>query len=794
MTKILQDLQVYAEFYLLDKKSKSNLNSVSVDLKSTDTRQVNLSLVGMTCSSCVSTIEKSLNKLPGVRAAVNLAMESAHIIAPKNISDTQLISAVTSAGYSAKAFKGERESFERSNRLGARVLLTFLFTAPVILISMFHDWHEQIDKNLLQFIDDFNSLLVSNNAAFEIAYPQAPLTTWLLIALSLPVVLIFAWPIHRAAIKNLLNPTMDTLVSLGALISFAWSSYSTLDYQPNSAMPDIYVEVSSAVIFFVMFGRYLEHRARHKAGSSLAELFKLSVSEVEIKVEDQSEIIPIDQLQVGDIFVVKPGDRIATDGQVISGFTTVNNSFLTGEVAPIEISIGSLVFAGSINNNGNILVKATRVGSETELARITRMVLAAQSEKAPAQQLADQVSRVFVPSVLLLAIATFFTWYLTETNISKSITTAVAVLVIACPCALGLATPIALLVASGRAARSGIVIRSPRSIEKSVGITDAVFDKTGTITSGQMIMQHMTLIDNPLTTPSTSITASELMSYALSVESLDSHPVAVAISKALLAQGIKTLPVSEFEHTSGVGVAARVKPTNTDTSKAVLIGTPISIARSTTTFSAEIQNAIDSGVARSNSIAVLAIDGLAYSVFEVGDEIKSESKSAIAQLQKAGINTWLVTGDNQQTALSIGAQAGIASDHIFATASPEDKLLFVENLQVKGKVLMIGDGINDAAALAKADLSIAMGSGTDTAIAAADITLIRSSLHAVIDSLAISRKTVKIIKSNLGWAFFYNIVGIPIAASGNLSPMYAAAAMSCSSLFVVLNSLRINKK
>ncbi len=325
MTKISQDLQVCAEFYLLVKKSKSNLNSVSVDLKSENTRQVNLSLVGMTCASCVSTVERSLNKLPGVRAAVNLAMESAHIIAPKNISDAQLISAVTSAGYSAKAFKGERESFERSNRLGVRVLLTFLFTAPIILISMFHDWHAQIDKNLLQFIDNFNSLLVSNNAAFEIAYPQAPMTTWLLIALSLPVVLIFAWPIHRAAIKNLLNPTMDTLVSLGSIISFVWSIYSTLDFQPNSTMPDIYVEVSSAVIFFVMFGRYLEHRARHKAGSSLAELFKLSVSEVEIKVEDESKIIPIDQLQVSDIFVVKPGDRIATDGQVISGFTTVNN-------------------------------------------------------------------------------------------------------------------------------------------------------------------------------------------------------------------------------------------------------------------------------------------------------------------------------------------------------------------------------------------------------------------------------------------------------------------------------------
>ena len=756
------------------------------------TRQVNLSITGMTCSSCVGTIERSLNKIPGVRAAVNLAMESAHVIAPLNISEKELISVVTSAGYQATAFTGERESFERSNRLGIRLLITFLLTAPVILISMFHSWQMKVDTWLLSALDSLNNVLANNGQEFAISYPTAPIATWLLICLSIPVVFILAWPIHRAAIKNLTHPTMDTLVSLGSLVSIGWSTYSAATYVvKDNEMPSIYAEVASAVIFFVMLGRYLEHRAKRKAGSALAELFKLSAGTVEVQRGGITSVISIDELEIGDLFVVKPGDSIPTDGQVVSGFSTVNNSFLTGEATPIEVAINDLVFAGSINNNGNLIVRANRIGSDTELARITRMVLAAQSEKAPAQQLADRVSRVFVPSVLLLAIATFFTWYLIQDNISKSITTAVAVLVIACPCALGLATPIALLVASGRAARSGIVIRSPRSIEKSVGITDAVFDKTGTITSGQMIMQHMTLIDNPLATPSTSITASELMSYALSVESLDSHPVAVAISKALVAQGIKALPVSEFEQTSGVGVAGRVKPTITGAAKAVLIGTPISIARATTTFSPEIQNAIDSGVTRSNSIAVLAIDGLAYGVFEVGDEIKSESKSAIAQLQKAGINIWLVTGDNQQTALSIGAEAGIASDHIFATASPEDKLVFVENLQVKGKVLMIGDGINDAAALAKADLSIAMGSGTDTAIAAADITLIRSSLHAVIDSLAISRKTVKIIKSNLGWAFFYNIVGIPIAASGNLSPMYAAAAMSCSSLFVVLNSLRI---
>ena len=540
-----------------------------------------------------------------------------------------------------------------------------------------------------------------------------------------------------------------------------------------------------------MLGRYLEHRAKRKAGSALAELFKLSSSEVEVQAAGGNITIPIDQLQVGDVFVVKPGDRIATDGQVISGYTTINNAFLTGEVTPIEINVNDLVYAGSINNNGNILVKATRIGSDTELARITRMILAAQSEKAPAQQLADKISRVFVPVVLLLSIATFTAWYLTQADLAKSITTAVAVLVIACPCALGLATPIALMVASGKAAKSGIVIRSPRSIEKAVGITDAVFDKTGTITTGQMVLLEMTLINNPLTSSSTAISTSELLSYALSIESMDSHPIAVALAAALQKQGVTKFEVSDFEHSTGVGVAARVKSKSSATSKAVLIGSPLSIARATTEFSPKLTDAINSATQRANSVAVLAIDGLAYGVFEIGDQIKPESKLAIERLHKAGINTWLVTGDSESAGISMGASVGIPIDHIFATATPEDKLIFVENLQQKGKVLMIGDGINDAAAIAKSDLSMAMGSGTDTAIAAADITLIRPSLIAVLDALAISQKSVRIIRSNLGWAFFYNVAFIPVAASGNLSPMYAAGAMSLSSLFVVLNSLRI---
>jgi Cu+-exporting ATPase len=756
------------------------------------TRQVNLSITGMTCSSCVGSIEKALNKIPGVRAAVNLAMESAHVIAPLNISEEDLIAAVNSAGYKATSFKGERESFEKSTRLGIRLFVTLLFALPVLLISMIDQLHKSIDESLLNLIDHLNKNLSSANIDFEISNPVAPASTWLVLTLSLFVVLILAWPIHRAALKNLTSPTMDTLVSLGSLISLGWSLYAAATYKPEQDMLSIYTEVSASVIFFVMLGRYLEHRAKRSAGSALAELFKLSAGQVEISRDSGNLLIPIDELQVGDIFVVKPGDRIATDGQVVSGATTINNAFLTGEAKPIEVAINDLVFAGSINNNGNVLVRATRIGSDTELARITRMVLAAQSEKAPAQQLADRISRIFVPVVLVLSVITFIAWYVGDFGLAKSITAAVAVLVIACPCALGLATPIALMVASGKAAKSGIIIRSPRAIEKALKITDAVFDKTGTITSGQMVLLEMSLINNPLPNNSnTAISTSDLLMFALSVESLDSHPIADAIKFALEKQGVSKVQVSEFEHTTGVGVAARVNLPSSNASKAVLIGSPISIAKATTQFSPEIVLAIDSAKQRANSVAVLAVDGLAYGVFEVGDQIKPESEDAINKLHKAGINTWLVTGDSETSAISIGSEVGIPIDHIFATATPEDKLVFVENLQKNGKVLMIGDGINDAAAIAKSDLSIAMGSGTDTAMAAADITLIRPSLLAVIDALDISKKSVRIIKANLGWAFFYNIAFIPIAASGNLSPMYAAGAMSLSSLFVVLNSLRI---
>ena len=769
--------------------------------QSAESKQVDLSVSGMTCSSCVNTLETSLNKIPGVRATINLAMESAHIIAPAEMKESQLISAVKAAGYDAKLFKGEDESFAKSNKLGVRLLFTFLFTIPVIVLAMADSVNtsikKYIDTNLLVLIDNLNKFFAGRNLSFSLDYPTAPASAWLVILLSAPIVLIFAWPIHRAAIKNIKRPTMDTLVSIGSLTAFVWSVYSTARYSmPASTMPELqsYAEVSASVIFFVMLGRYLEHRAKRKAGSALAELFKLSSGKVEVLRSGMRLTVDVSEIEVDDIFTVKPGERIATDGVVTSGSSTINNSFLTGESIPVDVTVADFVYAGSINNNGSLVIKATRIGADTELARITRMVLAAQSEKAPVQRLADRISSVFVPAVIILAIATFVGWYATGAELSKSIATAIAVLIIACPCALGLATPIALMVASGRGAKLGFIIRSPKAVEKAQSITDVVFDKTGTITTGQMKLHQMVIIESPLGKSESAIPTPEILNLVLSIESLDSHPVATAIASELRRQGFTPSEISEFEHRTGQGVAGR-----TSNGKALLIGSPVSIARSSTDFHPQLKAAIDAGVSSGNSTAVVAIDGIAYGVFTVGDSLKADANQAVQMLHKQNINTWLVTGDSATAAIAMRGAAGIPVDHIFASASPEEKIEFVKSLKdgkkasskSAHKVLMIGDGINDAAAIAESDLSMAMGTGTDAAIAAADITLIRPSLTTALDALKVARRTVRIIKSNLAWAFAYNLICIPIAASGNLSPMYAGGAMSLSSLFVVMNSLRI---
>jgi Cu+-exporting ATPase len=587
---------------------------------------------------------------------------------------------------------------------------------------------------------------------------------------------------------------MDSLISLGSLSAFGWSIYAN-----STGTGDVYTEVSAGVLLFVILGRYLESRAKRRASSALSTLLSLGAKEVIVLRNGLEVIIPISEIAIGDDFVVKPGARVATDGLVISGTSSVNNSLLTGESAPVEVSPGSRVIGASLNNNGRIIVRATRVGSDTELARITAMVVQAQGEKAPIQRLADKIAAIFVPIVTLLAFATFFGWYYLGNNgaghsVAVSIQTAITVLVIACPCALGLATPVALLVASGRGAARGIVLRQPRVLELARKVDVVVLDKTGTLTSGVMKVHDATIPTSAHKVLGGSyapfLNEKTILSSALSLELANDHPVGQAIVSHALAKGANRHEVVEFTQTPGAGVAGRVLLGTI--SPVVLIGTPKAIAHSATIFDPAISDAISRGEESGNSIAVMAWDGVAIAVFAIGDEVKADAASTISAIVENGATPWLLTGDNEESANAIARLVGIKGENVIARALPDEKLARVSALKAAGHtVLMIGDGINDAAALAAADLSMAMGTGTDTAISSADITLMRPELMSVVDALTLSKRTLRTIKTNLGWAFIYNLIGLPIAAAGLLTPMYAAGAMAVSSLFVVTNSLRI---
>jgi Cu+-exporting ATPase len=523
-------------------------------------------------------------------------------------------------------------------------------------------------------------------------------------------------------------------------------------------------------------------------------LLSLGAKEVTIIRGGLPLISSIENLQIGDEFEVRPGDRIATDGIVISGSSAVDNSLLTGESALIDVTIGSAVIGASLNHNGRLVVRATRIGSDTELARITTMVVNAQSTKAPIQRLADRISAVFVPIVTVGAIATYFIWRYNGYSLTQSISVAITVLVIACPCALGLATPVALLVASGRGAQRGIVIREPRVLEVARTIDTVVLDKTGTLTAGVMKVQQVSVVLDAGSVLGKSFAElmkeATILSSALSIESQNNHPIAHAISSYVSAQSIKATTVTDFSVSPGAGAAGRVNLGIQ--SPVVLIGSPQAVAHASTTFHPEITNAIAKAQSAGLTISVLAWDGVALAVFAVGDEIKADAAKTVLSLRAMGITPWLVTGDSPEVAASVAALVSIDPSHVVASAMPQDKLAIVEKLKSEGhRVLMIGDGINDAAALSAADLSMAMGTGTDTAISSADITLMRTTFSSVIDALKLSNKTVRIIRTNLGWAFLYNVIGLPIAALGLLTPIYAAAAMAASSLFVVTNSLRI---
>lgn len=739
-------------------------------------------VTGMTCSSCVNSIERALNEIEGVSASVNFASETVHVLAPADLSAELVIKKIKDAGYGATLLSdGASPALHRKGAARALFFAT-LFAVPSIAISMVMSWHQPINDWLIALFDDY-SIPLPPHAMHSFA-------SWLVIALTAPLILFVAFPIHRAAIRNILHPTMDTLVSLGSLTAYIWSIYATYTQEG-----DVYTEVAAGVLLFVILGRYLESRAKKSASSALSTLLALGEKEVAVIRNGTEVIIPISHLVVGDQFVVKPGARIATDGIVISGQSSVDNSLVTGESKAVEVSPGSLVIGSALNNNGRIIVRATRIGSDTELARITSMVVTAQGSKAPIQALADKVASIFVPVVTVLAIATFEAWYyFGGKSLTYSISTAITVLVIACPCALGLATPVALLVASGRGALRGIVIRHPRVLEASRSIDVVVLDKTGTLTDGAM-----KVLDVAIPTSAQKVLGREfvqltneknILSSALALESQSNHPVAQAIANFCISQGAQQIPVTEFTETPGIGTAGRVAIG--DKAPVVIIGSPASVAHSSTPFDAEILRAIADGESQSRAVSVLAWDGVAIAVFVTGDVIKADAPATISALHERGIETWLLTGDNAESAAKIASAVGITSDRIIATASPEAKLAKIVELQSAGHhVMMVGDGINDAAALAQSDLSIAMGTGTDTAIATADITLMRPQLMGVIEALALSRRTLRTIKVNLGWAFAYNAIGLPIAAAGLASPMYAAAAMALSSLFVVTNSLRI---
>ena len=745
---------------------------------------VTLSVQGMTCSSCVNTVEKALNKVEGVSATINFATETAHILAPADMSPKDLIKIVEKAGYSATLLVDAQSVTLHSKKSARAFFFAFIFAVPAVAISMVMSWHHQIDMWVHQILDNFG-----------LPHPLYSATAWVVIALSAPVVLLVAYPIHKAAFRNIMHPTMDNLISMGSLAAFGWSIYAN-----TTGAGDVYTEVAAGVIFFVILGRYLETRAKAKASSALTSLLALGSKEVTIVRGGFPLIVPIEQLQIGDEFEVRPGDRIATDGIVVKGESAVDNSMLTGETKPIDVRPGSSVIGASINHNGRLIVRATRVGSDTELARITAMVISAQGTKAPIQRLADRISAVFVPIVTVLAIGTFAGWYFTGSTLTKSISIAITVLVIACPCALGLATPVALLVASGRGAARGIVLREPRVLEVARNVDVVLFDKTGTLTEGVMLVQDATVSTAAGAVLGRSfaeiVTAQNIVASAGAIESQNSHPIALSITKYALANAGQAAPsrptftVSDFSVTPGAGAAGRVSIGGQ--SPVVLIGSPAAVAHSSTEFHSEIKSGIERGQAAGLTLAVLAWDGVALAVFAVGDQLKSDAAETVVALRGMGITPWLVTGDSSEVAASVATTVGIDAAHVVSHALPETKLEIVERMKSEGHtVLMIGDGINDAAALTAADLSMAMGTGTDTAINSADITLMNTGLGSVISALKLSKKTLKIIRLNMGWALIYNVIGIPIAAAGLLSPLYAAAAMAASSVLVVTNSLRI---
>ncbi|MCX5404004.1 heavy metal translocating P-type ATPase [Streptomyces sp. NBC_00335] len=735
--------------------------------------QVELAIGGMTCASCAARIEKKLNRMDGVEATVNYSTEKAKVTFDADISVADLIATVEATGYTAQEpapprTNGSPDSVEDPDEhdelrpLRHRLVTAVSLALPVIAMAMI--------------------------PALQIDYWQ-----WLSLTLTAPVVTYAAWPFHRAAWTNAKHgaATMDTLISVGTTAAFLWSLWAlffgtagtpgmTHAFEFTIARTDgagnIYLEAAAGVTAFILAGRYFEARSKRKAGAALKALLELGAKEVTVLRSGREVTLPTADLQVGDRFLVRPGEKIATDGTVVEGSSAVDASMLTGESVPVEVSLGDSVTGATLNAGGRLVVEATRIGADTQLARMAKLVEDAQNGKAAAQRLADKISAVFVPVVIGLALATLGFWLGTGSGLAAAFTAAVAVLIIACPCALGLATPTALMVGTGRGAQLGILIKGPEVLETTRKVDTIVLDKTGTVTTGKMALLAVHTADGT--------DESQVLRLAGALEHASEHPIAQAVAAGAAAK-VGALPVPEdFANIPGLGVQGVVE------GHAVLVGREKLLTEWAMELPVELERAKAEAEAAGRTAIAVAWDGEARAVLEVADAVKETSAEAIRRLRALGLKPILLTGDNKAVAESVAAEVGI--DEVIAEVMPQDKVDVVKKLQAEGRsVAMVGDGVNDAAALAQADLGLAMGTGTDAAIEAGDLTLVRGDLRAAADAIRLARKTLGTIRSNLFWAFAYNVAALPLAAAGLLNPMIAGAAMAFSSVFVVGNSLRL---
>ena len=752
-----------------------------------------LSIGGMTCASCANRIEKKLNRLDGVEASVNYATEKARVEAPADMDPQLLIAEVEKTGYTAELPPPPAPDRGRSGSGAAAGSGTEDTDAPdPELVSL----RQRLIGSIVLAVP---VIVISMVPALQFDYWQ-----WAALALTAPVIVWGAWPFHRAAWVNLRHgaATMDTLVSVGTSAAFLWSLYALflgtagekgmthafeLTIHPHDGAGNIYLEVAAGVTMFLLAGRYFEKRSKRRAGSALRALLALGAKDVAVLRDGRETRVPVEELAVGDEFVVRPGEKIATDGVIVEGATAIDAAMLTGESVPVEATVGAQVTGGTVSTSGRITVRATRVGADTQLAHMAKMVEDAQSGKAEVQRLADRVSGVFVPVVIVIAIATLVTWLVLGNSPAAAFTAAVAVLIIACPCALGLATPTALLVGTGRGAQLGILIKGPEVLESTRRVDTVVLDKTGTVTSGQMSLAAVV--------PARDQDRAELLRLAGAAESASEHPIAQAIARGAERElGLSpeagsgsggALPaVESFRNEPGRGVTGIVA------GETVLVGRPALLADWAVTPDPELSAEFERLEREGRTAVLVAWGGAARGVLAVADTVKPTSAEAIRGLRGLGLEPILLTGDNRAVAEQVAGGVGI--ERVHAGVLPGDKVDVIRGLQAEGKVVaMVGDGVNDAAALAQADLGLAMGTGTDAAIEAADITLVRGDLRSAVDAIRLSRRTLGTIKGNLFWAFAYNVAAIPLAALGLLNPMIAGAAMAFSSVFVVGNSLRL---